>query len=892
MAYFSARDEFPAEYCERAVRECDVYMGIIGFGYGSLVPDRPVPISYTELEFLAATQAGMPRLLFLIDEDSPMPPRLVDTRRDAIDGFRARLQGAGILVKMVTSPDGLEAAVLHALAGLKSERERRTGHVVSRKLPRSLPVIDCDPIRLGVHRAIQVTAASNTGVRGDDLPKFVVRAHDRTLRAEVASALTDSKLVVLVGSSSTGKTRSAVEAIRDLLPDWQLLHPLTAEDLVAVIDEGQVGERTVLWLNESQIYLEGGEGAEAAASIRGLLERTQQILVVGTLWSEYWFSYMRPPAKGIPDPYRQTRQLLEIAVKVDVPDRFDDLDLKTAQALAVKDPRLAVALATQRESGMTQVLAGGPDLIDRWHNASNPYGKAVITAAIDARRLGYLSALPPALLQAAAVAYLNGSQLADAPPDWFTDALDYAREPVKGAISPLAATAHVVGQVDGYLLADYLDQHGRVVRGSVPVPDSVWTVLAAHTHLAIDLNRLGSSAASRGRYRHACDLWLAACEAGDMSMARSLRNQLNRAGHHLEADQVLRRIAAAGDPEARTLLTMLLRRDQRGADMEQLLRHAAAEGRHEAAHDLAVLLYRAGRGGEAEQVLRQAIAAGDQGGWRLLTMLLRRDQRGADMEQLLRHAIAEGRHEAAHDLAVLLYRAGRGGEAEQVLRQAIAAGDQDGWRLLTMLLDRMGQSDRAEDVLWQVAGGNRAALRELSHRLRERRDEENPGKRYSHRDPSTRTDVFPIPIRSRSRKMISRVGRKSRHRGSRIDAYITTAQIGSGESSGAHEPIGDKYSSTARFLTAWKRSYVQREQFLRDQIEAGNNSAVRQLAVLLVQVARTGEGERILRSAIVAGDSHAIALLTLLVLQAGRKYEFSLLEKYGLAHDGSTAHPW
>jgi hypothetical protein len=828
MAYFSARDEFPAEYCERAVRECDVYMGIIGFGYGSLVPDRPVPISYTELEFLAATQAGMPRLLFLIDEDSPMPPRLVDTRRDAIDGFRARLQGAGILVKMVTSPDGLEAAVLHALAGLKSERERRTGHVVSRKLPRSLPVIDCDPIRLGVHRAIQVTAASNTGVRGDDLPKFVVRAHDRTLRAEVASALTDSKLVVLVGSSSTGKTRSAVEAIRDLLPDWQLLHPLTAEDLVAVIDEGQVGERTVLWLNESQIYLEGGEGAEAAASIRGLLERTQQILVVGTLWSEYWFSYMRPPAKGIPDPYRQTRQLLEIAVKVDVPDRFDDLDLKTAQALAVKDPRLAVALATQRESGMTQVLAGGPDLIDRWHNASNPYGKAVITAAIDARRLGYLSALPPALLQAAAVAYLNGSQLADAPPDWFTDALDYAREPVKGAISPLAATAHVVGQVDGYLLADYLDQHGRVVRGSVPVPDSVWTVLAAHTHLAIDLNRLGSSAASRGRYRHACDLWLAACEAGDMSMARSLRNQLNRAGHHLEADQVLRRIAAAGDPEARTLLTMLLRRDQRGADMEQLLRHAAAEGRHE----------------------------------------------------------------AAHDLAVLLYRAGRGGEAEQVLRQAIAAGDQDGWRLLTMLLDRMGQSDRAEDVLWQVAGGNRAALRELSHRLRERRDEENPGKRYSHRDPSTRTDVFPIPIRSRSRKMISRVGRKSRHRGSRIDAYITTAQIGSGESSGAHEPIGDKYSSTARFLTAWKRSYVQREQFLRDQIEAGNNSAVRQLAVLLVQVARTGEGERILRSAIVAGDSHAIALLTLLVLQAGRKYEFSLLEKYGLAHDGSTAHPW
>jgi len=200
----------------------------------------------------------------------------------------------------------------------------------------------------------------------------VIRAHDRALRAEIAPAVTGSKLIVLVGGSSTGKTRSAVEAVRELLSDWRLIYALTAADLVTSIAAGQVTARTVMWLDESQIYLEGNEGAEAAVAIRGLLGEAHELLVVGTLWPEYWLSYMRPPAPGVPDPYRQARQLLKAAVKVDVPDRFGEADLKLARKLAAKDPRLAVALATQREGGVAQVLAGGPDLIDRWHNALSP----------------------------------------------------------------------------------------------------------------------------------------------------------------------------------------------------------------------------------------------------------------------------------------------------------------------------------------------------------------------------------------------------------------------------------------------------------------------------------------------------------------------------------------
>jgi hypothetical protein len=122
MADFAAIDQAPAAVCEQRVRGCDVLVGIYGLRYGSPVRDQP-EVSYTELEFITATEAEMPRLIFLINADSEelgLPAKALVDRDygDRQDAFIQRVKDAGLTLQFFRNPDDLKGLVERSLREL------------------------------------------------------------------------------------------------------------------------------------------------------------------------------------------------------------------------------------------------------------------------------------------------------------------------------------------------------------------------------------------------------------------------------------------------------------------------------------------------------------------------------------------------------------------------------------------------------------------------------------------------------------------------------------------------------------------------------------------------------------------------------------------------------
>ena len=136
MADFAAADQAPAQVCAERVRGCDVYVGVLGTRYGSPVRDRP-EVSYTELEFDTATEAGLDRLVFLLDTgaaDVGIPlSELIDREFGARqDAFRRRVQDSGLTTQSFANPAELGQLVERSLRDL-AETRRRIGSGIQRE---------------------------------------------------------------------------------------------------------------------------------------------------------------------------------------------------------------------------------------------------------------------------------------------------------------------------------------------------------------------------------------------------------------------------------------------------------------------------------------------------------------------------------------------------------------------------------------------------------------------------------------------------------------------------------------------------------------------------------------------------------------------------------------
>jgi WD40 repeat protein len=289
MVYFSADPRPPALVCREAVRGTEVFVGIVGFRYGSPVVDRP-ELSYTELEFQEATTAGMPRLVFLLGEDMQGPGELF---RDIEHGgrqeaFRSSLSQCGVTVATVTSPEGLSEALYQALVtlGMGDMRGWRgpvfavpplRGDEVAR--PGLMEDLVAAVTRPGVS-AVGVT----TGLWGAGGFGKTTMARLLVHRQEVKEQFPDGVVWVTVGEDAVGpelaeKVTNVVSLLTGVRPG--LTDPLAAGAELG----GALGRRRVLlvvddvWSTEQvEPFLIGGAGVVRlfTTRVRGVLPRSAE----------------------------------------------------------------------------------------------------------------------------------------------------------------------------------------------------------------------------------------------------------------------------------------------------------------------------------------------------------------------------------------------------------------------------------------------------------------------------------------------------------------------------------------------------------------------------------------------------------------------------------------
>jgi uncharacterized protein YidB (DUF937 family) len=549
------------------------------------------------------------------------------------------------------------------------------------------PLAGLDPfVDLGVHLAVEARSDGQL----PDLPPYVPRDHDARLRQVAGKAAGGaSQLVVVVGGSSTGKTRACQEmlaalpgparktrprwrmlaALRGRGPQWLLWHPIDPTPPEAVMaGVGQVGPRTVVWLDEAQRYLDTGDdtGERVAAGLHALLGDPGRgpVLVVATLWPEYWSTLT---TRTDPDRHAQARDLLS-GHKIDVPEHFSPAALSRLAKEAGADPRLAEAADRAADGQITQYLAGAPCLLDRYQEAP-PGARALISAAMDARRLECGPHLPLALLKAAAPGYLTDTEWNQLADRWLDKALAYATELCNGVPGPLTRirprnpglddAGHTAGTGhDGtslYLLADYLDQHGRRDRHALIPPPSFWT--AAPCAQPADLTTLAAAARARGLYQAAAQLCKSAAAHGDPHAGADLIDILHdlHPGDHRPAQWVtIAVVLELGDPAGVASLLDSLRKAGAQDQVNTLLARDPAA--HVSVDDpgavisLLAELWEAGEEGQvntlAERAAKYVTLDDPDGVTRLLDSL-----READQQDLVKTLL--DRDPAAHvDLSV------------------------------------------------------------------------------------------------------------------------------------------------------------------------------------------------------------------------------------------------
>lgn len=122
MEFFGSTPERPLDKCLQTVRECKLYIGIIGMRYGSVEEDSGK--SFTELEYDEAVKNRIPVLIYILDENHPIASKYVDKGESAekLDAFKSRLRKTHVVSSFTTPADLGKKVTQDLMNELKKDR--------------------------------------------------------------------------------------------------------------------------------------------------------------------------------------------------------------------------------------------------------------------------------------------------------------------------------------------------------------------------------------------------------------------------------------------------------------------------------------------------------------------------------------------------------------------------------------------------------------------------------------------------------------------------------------------------------------------------------------------------------------------------------------------------
>ncbi len=538
--------------------------------------------------------------------------------------------------------------------------------------PLQWPLVrDVEPVGIGVHPA--------RNQDGGVVPPYISRDHDEQVRLAVALAARDGGLVLLVGSSTAGKSRAAYEAMRAELPNRRLFIPNSGPELRnSILDLIGGPDKYVVWLDDLELY--AGSNGLTSGLLRKL--KLSGVAMVGTLRTEQYRRLahagepqVRVDSHGHDSEGSEFQHLVEQGSIISIARRWSREEMQRASKSA--DPRIQEAASHGAVYGIAEYLAAGPLLKTQWELARDSIGQArgaaIVSAAIDLARIGIGVSVPIALIEELHEDYLQkeGGELLR--PEPWHDALEWATRQRYGVTSFLLPGA----DADSWRIFDYLTDYVEQDQERRPIPEETWRT--AIDYWMADHARLHGVALAASAHRNlaiAEQVWTVLADAGDAGASISLASILENSDRKEEAERRYRLAAGSNYSDAVTRLGLFLERAGRIEEAEEEYGKAANSDEWHGAFHLAQMLQLKGDLAAAEKWWRRASELRTASGADInLAGVLKETGRLAEAEEHYRAAIADGRMYAALGLGVLLIESDRESEGERWWIQAAEAGE-------------------------------------------------------------------------------------------------------------------------------------------------------------------------------------------------------------------------